>query len=278
MAIGIALAGGAVPKFAAIGVLQALEEHHIEISHIAGTSSGAIIAGLYAYGYSVEDIKYALLSFGQKHIDVNWYGVLRRFCFLRKNVDGCVKGDRLESLIKRLVGTESVSSFQIPCGLMATDLRKGKPVVFTNVDPSSPNLLIEKEIPICKAIRASSAIPVMYKPVRWKDYVLVDGGLVDNCPVHLVRELGANKVIRIDPLTYFKEDDPYHDISVILNRSMSLTLENQMEEEKQEADLNLYPVVGNVGLFEYDKIAQCIELGYQFAFKEMANILTVADK
>jgi NTE family protein len=275
METGLALAGGSVPKFASIGVIQALEEADINITHIGGTSAGAIVAALYAYGLSIQEIKETVTAMSRHHMDVNWIGVFRRFCFIRRNLDGCVKGERLEGLVRSITGDDDLSSFKIPCGLITSDLRMGKPVVLTNTDISSDKFMTEYDMSIAKALRACASIPIMYKPVKHKEYVLVDGGLVANCPVHLVKKLGAKKVISVDPLSEFKEDESYDDMSTILNRSITLTLEKQMNEAHQSADLNLYPEVGDVGLFEFDKIKQCIELGYNYTKNRIDEIKSV---
>lgn len=272
METGIALAGGCVPKFASIGVLQALEEADITVTHIAGTSAGSIVAALYAYGFSVDDIHKAVVTMSRNHLDVNWSGLIRRFCFLRRNLNGCVKGKKLEELVHRMTKDDTLSAFKIPCGLIATDLRRKKPVVLTNKNISSNEFDTETDMSIDKAVRASSSIPIMYEPVRWKNYVFVDGGLIDNCPVNVVRKMGAKRVISIDPLSTFKSNEPYEDMSTILSRSMTLTMEKQMNEEQQAADYNLYPEVGEIGLFEFKKIGQCIESGYYYTKERIEEI------
>jgi NTE family protein len=272
METGLALAGGSVPKFASIGVIQALEEADIKITHIGGTSAGAIVAALYAYGLSIHEIKEVVSTMSRHHMDVNWVGVFRRFCFIRRNLDGCVKGERLEDLVRSITGEDKLSSFNVPCGLITTDLRLGKSVVLTNTNITSSDFVTEHDINIAKALRACASIPIMYKPVKHKQYVLVDGGLVANCPVQLVKKLGAKRVISVDPQSEFSVDEPYDDMSAILNRSITLTLEKQMNDAHESADLNLYPNVGDVGLFEFDKIKQCIELGYNHTMNRIDEI------
>ncbi|MBB6454750.1 NTE family protein [Salirhabdus euzebyi] len=270
MEVGIALAGGAVPKFASIGVLQALEEENIKISHIAGTSAGSIVAALYAYGYPLKDIKMDLMSINKSHIDFNWRNILRKFFRRTKYFDGFVKGQKLEDIIFTITGNDTFSSFKLPCAIVATDLKSKKPIIFTQ--EKLPSYHTESNITINKAVRASCSIPIMYQPVRWEEYILVDGGLVQNCPVEVVRELGAETVISIDPISTFKKDEHFDTISPLLNCSMMLMLETQMKQDHEKADLNIYPEVGDIGLFEFKRIEECINKGYQYTKGQMKEI------
>ncbi|WP_153727562.1 patatin-like phospholipase family protein [Salinibacillus xinjiangensis] len=272
METGIAIAGGCVPKFAAIGVLRALDEEGITITHIGGTSAGSIVAALYAYGYTSQQIEDAVSTMGKHHMDVNWSGIIRRFCFFRRKLDGGVKGDKLQSLLNRMTHDDLFSACQIPCAVAATDIRKKEPVVIASEEVAGYTTITN--MPMDQAVRASSSIPVLYKPVRWGDHILVDGGLMRNCPVDVVKNLGAKHILAIDPLSTFEEREPFEDMSTILNQSMTILLEEQMKEEQDSADICLKPNLGDVGLFDYDKISDCIEVGYQYTKEHIKDILT----
>lgn len=272
MEVGISIAGGAVPKLASIGVIQALQEEGIKISHITGTSAGSIVAALFAHGFTPEEMKKIASDVSAKWIDVNWKGIIQRFSFHKQNLDGFVKGEKFERYLEELLGDVNFQSLKLPCAIVAADIQKGTPIIFTNREEQIKKYEALETIPISKAVRASCSIPVMFEPVRFEDYILVDGGLILNCPVTMTYELGANKVIAIDPISHFPETAPYDDLSFMLNRSMTLVLEQQMENELKKADVQLMPNVGNVGLFEFSKIEYCIERGYIYTKGQMDQI------
>lgn len=272
MKTGLALAGGGVSGSAAVGVIQALEEAGIEITHVAGTSSGSIVAALYAYGYSIEDLKRTIPRFTRRQLDVDWNAILSRILRRRPYLDGWIKGVRLQSLLDVLTHSDSVSGFRIPCGIVATNLRTGQPVVFAR-DPV-PNFHTETEIQISQALLASSAIPVIFQPVRWNGLILTDGGVAMNCPVRVVREMGAARVIAVDTVTAFANDDVGElrsGLSVFAH-VINLNLRQQMAHEHRYTDFSIYPHVGYVGAFDFHKVNQCIEAGYRTAWEMMDQI------
>lgn len=272
MKTGLALAGGGVSGSAAVGVIQALEEAGITITHIAGTSSGSIVAALYAYGYSVEDLKLTIPRFTRRQLDVDWKAILSRIFRRRPSLDGWIKGIRLQVLLDEFTQSEFVSGFRIPCGIVATDLRKGQPVVFAK-DPI-PGFHTESDIPISQALLASSSIPVIFQPVRWNGLILADGGVSMNCPVSVVRAMGAEKVISVDTVTAFANDDVGElrsGLSVFAH-VINLNLRNQMAHEHRYADVSLFPHVGYVGAFDFQKVEQCIDAGYRTAWENMDRI------
>ncbi|SET98300.1 NTE family protein [Salinibacillus kushneri] len=271
MKIGVALSGGAVPKFACIGVLKALEEEGIQISHIAGTSAGAIVAALYAYGYTPCQIEIQLQQLSNSHIDVDWKGISRRFLFFHRNLDGGVKGEKLQSLIHQLTGDDTFSACQIPCAVSTTDLRSQQTIVISSHLIKDFETLLD--MPIDRGVRASASIPIMYQPVRWNDYILIDGGMLKNCPVDIVKGLGAEKVLAIDPISTFSNTEPYDDMSTILNQSMNILLEAQMREDYTKATMCLKPDLGDVGLFDFKQISRCVELGYSHTKERMDNLI-----
>ncbi|GAX90135.1 patatin-like phospholipase family protein [Effusibacillus lacus] len=272
--VGLALAGGGVSGSAGIGVIQALEEAGITVTHVAGTSSGAMVAALYAYGYSVEDMKLAMPRFSKRHLDYNWKAILAKILMRRPYLDGWIKGERLQSLITELTDGQPLSALRVPCGIVATELRTGQPVVFSQ-EPV-PGYRTESDITIAQAVLASCSIPVIFQPVRWNGYILTDGGVSLNCPVRLVRALGAERVIAVDTVTAFANSDVGQLRSglSIFAHVINLNLRDQMAHEHQYADLSLHPHVGYVGALDFHKVEQCVEAGYHYARERMDEILT----
>ncbi|QHS21994.1 hypothetical protein GWK91_03115 [Virgibacillus sp. MSP4-1] len=273
MQIGVALSGGAVPKFACVGVIKALEEMDIEISHIAGTSAGGIVAALYAYGYTPDQIADQLQKLSKSHIDVDWKGIGRRFLFFRRNLDGGVKGEKLQRLVHQMTGNDDFSACQIPCAVSVTDLRTQKTMAISSQKVRNYETILD--MPIDEAVRASASIPVMYQPVRWKDYIFIDGGMLKNCPVDIVQGLGADKVLAVDPVSSYSQKETFDDLSTILSQSMNILLEAQMKEDHKKAELCLKPDLGDTGLFDFKRIAECVEKGYAYTKERKNDIMAV---
>ena len=206
--IGLALSGGGARGAAHIGVLRELDKQNIRIDYIAGTSMGAIIAGLYASGMSVNQIDQAYNS-------IDWKDVLndsppRQELSMRRKLDqaifqldkkigvkdgkidlpaGLIRGQKLElELQKLLMHVAEVIDFdqlKIPFRAVASDLANNQAVVMSNGSLS-------------QALRASMAVPGVFTPVRIDSKLLVDGGITNNLPVDVVRKMGADIVIAVD--------------------------------------------------------------------------------
>ena len=202
--IGLALGGGGAKGAAEVGVLKVLEEAGIHVDCIAGASIGAIVGGLYAAGYSAAELdslfqtqewfslltdrKASLSSEPYKTID----GVTYIFGFpvMDKNSRGfgVMRGGRIEQILDSMVSVRGCTDFEslrIPFRCVAADIRTAEEVVIS-------------EGLVCKGLRASMAIPGIFKPVPQDDYLLVDGGMLNNLPVDICRQMGADIVIAVD--------------------------------------------------------------------------------
>ncbi|HOL18457.1 MAG TPA: patatin-like phospholipase family protein, partial [Bacillota bacterium] len=174
MKIGLALSGGVARGIAHIGVLKYLEEQHIKLSCLAGTSAGSIIAGLYCAGIPLDDIEKIALSFSWKDL---FKLTLPRY--------GLVDSTLLEKLIKSYIGDINFSELKIPLLINAVDLLKGEEVI------------LDSGL-VAVAIRASCAIPGIFTPVKTNGRLLVDGGVLDNVPARLLKEKGMDMVVAVD--------------------------------------------------------------------------------
>jgi NTE family protein len=275
MKTGLALAGGGVSGFAAIGVIQALEEAGIEITHIAGASSGAVVAALYAYGYTPAELRNLLLRLTWRYLDFDFFSLFSRL-FLRKSTwNGWIKGKRLHGWVEELTDGASVSHFRIPCGIIATDLKIGEAVICTPY--ALPQLTCLQDIPIATAVQASFSIPFIFHPVPYRSYLLVDGGISCNCPVQIVKKLGAPHVISVDTVTPFVEgrEKRFQSGLSILFHVINLNLYQQMKREHKHADIVLHPDVGQVGALSFRQAVQCVEIGYQYTKKRLPEIVSM---
>ena len=207
--IGLVLGGGGAKGAAEVGVLKVIEQAGIPIDYIAGTSIGSIVGGLYAAGYTAAELDtmfcqqkwLSLLTDRRDDIGSEPYkvkdGVTYIFGFpvMGGSSDstnaggfGVMRGERVEQLIDsmaRLKGCCDFGQLKIPFRCVAADFRSAREVVLA-------------EGQLAKAIRASMAIPGIFKPVNSGNMKLVDGGMVNNLPVDVVKEMGADIVIAVD--------------------------------------------------------------------------------
>ena len=145
--LGLALGGGAARGFAHVGVIQVLEEAGLKPSHVVGTSAGSLVAALYASGKSVAELRKAAETMEEAEITDWMVPLLNR---------GALRGEALAKYVNAQVGGRNLENMKIPLGIVATDLRSGEAITFRRGNTGS-------------AVRASSAVPAVFKPVRIGD-------------------------------------------------------------------------------------------------------------
>lgn len=188
--IGLALGGGGARGLAHIGVLKVLDRAGIPINVLAGTSMGGIVGALYAAGISSNDIETATLSAIGKFTD------LLSLVDLTFSQSGLLKGNRVYDLVATQLGPQrTFSSLRRPFAVVAVDTVSGREVVLD-------------EGWVADAVRATMSVPGIFAPVEIGPYRLVDGGLLNNVPVDVVRRLGGEFVIAIDVLPNFGVNQP----------------------------------------------------------------------
>jgi len=175
--IGLALGGGGARGAAHTGVLKVLEREGIPISAIAGSSIGALVGAAYAAGVSTEQVE-------KEWLQTDIHRLFRSFLptFPRA---GLSSGSELRQMLNDLLGEGLIEDLPIPYAAMACDIDTGETITLT-------------EGPLANAVRASTAIPGVFHPVRQGERLLVDGGLVEPLPVRACRALGASLVIAVD--------------------------------------------------------------------------------
>lgn len=206
--VGLVLGGGGAKGAAEVGVLKVIEQAGIPIDYIAGTSIGSIVGGLYAAGFSAAQLDtmfcqqewLSLLTDRQTDLGNEPYtvkdGVTYIFGFpIMGNISkgdiggfGVMRGERVEQMIDSMAnskGCRDFQSLQIPFKCVAADFRTATEVVFC-------------EGKLSKAVRASMAIPGIFKPVNHEGMKLVDGGMLNNLPVDVVKDMGADIIIAVD--------------------------------------------------------------------------------
>lgn len=174
--IGLALGGGAARGFAHVGVIQVLEEAGIRPVLVSGTSAGSLVAAIYASGKNGRQLQHIAETMEEAAI-ADWTLPL----FNR----GMLRGDALARYVNSQVGARLIENMPLPLGIVATDLHSGQSMLFQRGDTGT-------------AVRASSAVPAVFQPVRISGRDYVDGGLVSPVPVRAARQMGAELVIAVD--------------------------------------------------------------------------------
>jgi NTE family protein len=287
--IGLALSGGGARGGAHVGVLKVLEELEVPIDYIAGTSMGAIIGGLYASGYSADEI-------GRLLQETDWARALsdqpeRRNRTMRKKeleADflipyrvgfndggvqlplGLIEGQHLDQLFQRLllpvVGVTRFDRLPIPFRAVATNLVTGEEVV-----------LSEGSLP--DALRASMSVPGVFSPVRLDGRLLVDGGMSNNLPVSVVRDMGADIVIAVDISSVLLTEDQLTSVLSVTEQLTNFltrkTTERQIES-LAPSDILIVPDLGQFSAADFSDAERIVPLGAEAARLHEAELLAMA--
>lgn len=245
---GLALGGGAVLGAAHVGVLKALDEASIKVDYIAGTSIGAFVAAFYAFGKSWKEIQGIAAEL--RWIDISAIS-LSQF--------GLLSNDKLGALIEDHIGNKNIEDAKIPLAIIATDASSGEKIVLT-------------EGSVSKAVQASTCIPGIFKPVEYKKSLLVDGGIVENVPVHSVKELGAEFTIGVDLNAKHAYQKPDNILDVIIN-SFHFILKTAATYQTEAADLLISPDLSDFNRSDMDQVDELMKKGYQDAKKALDSYL-----
>lgn len=244
--IGLALGGGAVLGAAHIGVLRAVEEMNLEISFISGTSIGAFVGALFAFGHTSKEIEEIAL-------DLNWMDISGIALF----ESGILSNAKLGKLLSKSLGEKDVKDANIPLAIIATDISSGEKVVL-------------KKGPVVQAIMASTCIPGVFSPVEFNNQLLVDGGIVENIPIDTVRNMGAEYVIGVDLNAIKRYNRPDSILDVMIN-SFHFTLKTAAKYQTKDANLLITPELSEFNMVNTDQIKDLIEQGYKDAKQALEN-------
>lgn len=238
--IGLALGGGAARGFAHVGVIQVLEEAGIRPQFVVGTSAGSLVAALYASGMQAAELKKTAISMQEAAITDWLLPIFNR---------GALKGDALAQYVNQQVQSRSIENMSLPLGIVATDLRTGEAVVFRRGNTGT-------------AVRASSAVPGVFLPVKIGDREYVDGGLVAPVPVQQARQMGANFVIAVD-ISSDPQSGDTGDVFKILLQTFTIMGRSINALALRQADLIVRPSLKDVGSADFASRERSIEQGRQ---------------
>lgn len=243
---GLALGGGAVLGAAHVGVLRAVEEFGIPVHYISGTSIGAFIAALYAFGKTPKEIVDIAL-------DIDWIDLSG----LSLSQYGLLSNRKFGKIVTDLLGEKNIEDAFIPLAIVATDISTGRKVVFTRGD-------------VACAVMASSCIPGVFRPVEHDGKLLVDGVLVENVPVASLRAMGADTVICVDLLGKHLFRVPGNIVAVLLNAFYS-AIASATSVQLDDADLCITPDLSPFNLIDISQVPAIIAAGYQSALFQLSG-------
>ena len=291
--IGVVLSGGGAKGAAHIGVLKYLEEAGIPIDYIAGTSMGAIVGGIYALGYSSDEILDIISSVDWDRLisnnvdrrEISYRGKrenstqiltvpfslntsaegLKEQSFKNSLPTGIVSGDNLINLFNSLsVGYSDpmeFDEFPIPFFCVATNMMNGEAVI------------MNKGV-FTKAIRASMAIPILFDPITIDDTLFIDGGLVNNFPAEQCRLMGADYVIGVSMSPGLEsEADKLSSIFSQVNQLKVIITDKEYESYRNMCDIFISPDLMGVGMLSFDSesVARITQSGYEAATRQEAE-------
>ena len=245
--IGLALGGGAARGFAHVGVIMVLEQAGIGPDYVTGTSAGAVVGAIYAAGYRSAD----LLRIARQLAEAD----VRDFVLPDR---GFVRGERLQSFINRAVQDRPIEKLNIPFAAVATDLQSGEGVVYRRGDTGL-------------SVRASSAVPGVFRPVLIGDRQMVDGGLTHPIPVRAARALGAELVIAVDISSQPRFSRIADSIDILL-QTFTIMGRALGASELAEADVVIRPAIGQIGATDFDSRKLAIEQGQRAARAALPEI------
>lgn len=286
MKIGLALSGGGVRGAAHIGILKSLQEAGIKIDYISGASAGSIVAALYASGYTPHEIEQIFLEFDsdsalynkrKKLIDLDIKGILGLMfgLFFRREIKttGLVKGEKIRKIMCDLCADKGISSFsqtKVPLAIPAVDINTADTIMFsTDCYSNEPTGIVNIcDANVCEAVRASCAFPGIIKPHNYRGHRLADGGISDNVPSKVLRDMGADFVIAVN-LGYHGDYKFVKNMFEISLQSVNIMGYQISRDKLSSADFILEPRLESIPLLGLNRIDDCIAIGYDSMQKSL---------
>lgn len=281
MKIGLALSGGGMRGIAHAGVLKALEENDIKIDVYTGTSSGSHVAFLSAIGYNSKEIYELFNNYAFELVGNSLEPIIFDSILFNKEIkfDGFRSGKPIEDLYNMIAinkGINEIKDIKIPLGIIATNIIDEKETIFSSIKKNNTrNREYLQNVEIGKAIRASSSFSVVFDPCRIENKIYIDGGVINNLPVDIARELGADKVISVR-----FSSDKVNENSNILDIGMKTIdiMSNKISSRNIEnTDIDLLVDTDGTSLLDIENVDYCFNSGYNTAMKYMKEIKKILE-
>lgn len=234
-----------------------------------------MIAALYALGYKTDEIFDLFIKYADELVKINKYTIVKEIKnFISKkhiNVSGLKTGEDLECIYNKLAnekGIGIIKDIKMPLVIPTVDISKSKKINFCSQKIEKADYI--DDITVGEAVRASSAFPVIYRPFEYKEYLFLDGGILENTPAKEVKNLGADKVISIK----FDSDtvDKNSNAMDIVMKMIDIMGNKISEESLKESDYIITIPSDGTGLLDKDKIEFCFKSGYETTRKQIEEI------
>ncbi|HEU4636130.1 MAG TPA: patatin-like phospholipase family protein [Edaphobacter sp.] len=279
--IGLVLEGGGALGFAHIGVIEWMEEHHIPVDDVAGTSMGGLVGGLYASGLEPDEIRqfveridwtevlsgqvpFPALSFRRKEDKLAYpshleFGLKPGLTLPSALNSGAAVGLLFDRTMLPYWDLRSFDDLPIPFRCVATELNTGLPHVFEDGS-------------LAQALRATMSIPGLFAPVHHGNEIYADGAAVDNLPVDVARDMGAQVVISSYLNAGPVQKDVLGSMTGVMGRNVSIMVANNEISSLKNSDIVISSDVSKVGALDFGKNEQIIPLGYKAAELESKDL------
>ncbi|MCF8564404.1 patatin-like phospholipase family protein [Alicyclobacillus tolerans] len=246
--VGVALGSGGAKGFAHVGVLKALDEHHIPVDVVAGSSMGSLIGAFYSTGMRTNFMERLACS-------MKW----RYWVDLTVPRVGLIQGEKIRQMVHMLTRGLNIEQADKPLAIVATELM-------------SKSLVVFRTGLIADAVRASISIPGVFVPFVTPEGIFVDGGVLERVPVSAAKSLGADVVIGVDVGYPQRNSVPETMLDVVM-QSIDIMQETVYTQRGgDDADVLLRPDLAQIGTSHFQKAAQAIALGYEAALAAMPEI------
>lgn len=290
--VGLVLSGGGAKGFAHVGVLKELEKAGVQVDYIGGTSMGAIIGGLYASGYSANQIEgiikkidfFSMIQDNVKREDIPYF----EKSYLEKTAVtlpirnggiglplGLSKGQNILNFLTELLSpVDNINDFSklpIPFFCIATDIETGEEVI-----------LEEGSLPL--ALRASGSFPSLLNPVEVKDRLLVDGGVANNFPVDRMKKKGVDIVIGVNVQGTLLDKEKLSSVASLLSQIINFQMYKKSDEQIKHLDVHIHPDVNEYTVVSFDDKETILNRGrnavkpYKAVFDSIASLQKIKRK
>lgn len=287
--IGLVLSGGGAKGAAHVGVIKVLEANQIPVDYIAGTSIGAFVGGLYALGYTADEIEKVMLhtdwsegySDNIPREDLSYRNKQQKDKYNiplsvgysdgeLKVPSGLLQGQTMSMLIRNATNLipefTSFSDLAIPYRAVATDLATSKGVVL-----SSGSLV--------QAMQASASVPGALQPIKLNGHLLVDGGIANNMPVNVAKAMGADIVIAVDIGSSLKDAKDLDSTVAVLTQLSTMLTNASTEQQKKlltDKDILIRPEVGNLSTTDFSIMSEALALGIDAANQQLDKLKSLS--
>ena len=286
--VALVLSGGGARGFAHIPIIEAIEMHGIPVDMVLGTSMGSLVGGLYAAGYSPGDMRRLIASYDMVELfAISAMPPIRSVPLaLRRdrdnlftigfdtggigNTSGIIGDQRilhmLNNSLSRVSGIDDFDDLAIPFRCIGTNLATGERIIFS-------------EGSLVTAIRSSISIPLVFTPYPVEDSLVIDGGLVDNMPVALAREMGADIVIAVDvnAVDYRVSNEELESLSAILDQLVVILTKNTVIEQSTDADILIEPKLEEHSILDFLEVDEIIAVGKESAAAHDQEFTAIAE-